>query len=98
MENLDQLRDDILRRVGAADTPEALDQVRVGALGKKGSISGLMKTLGELAPEARKAAGAALNRLKDEVAAAIEAAAMRLKDQALDERVARERVDITLPV
>jgi phenylalanyl-tRNA synthetase alpha chain len=96
MDNLDQLRDDILGQVGGAGTPEALEQVRVGALGKKGSISALMKTLGGLAPEARKEAGAALNRLKDEVAAAIDAAAGRLQEEALASRVARERVDVTL--
>jgi phenylalanyl-tRNA synthetase alpha chain len=98
MEDLDKIRDDIEAALGKADGLAALDEIRVAALGKKGRVTGLMKTLGGLDPEARRTAGAALNRLKDEIAAAIEAAASRLGEADLERRLATERVDVTLPV
>jgi phenylalanyl-tRNA synthetase alpha chain len=63
--------------------------VRVAALGKKGEISALMATLGKMDPEERKAAGAALNVLKDEIDAALRAKKAALADAALDERLGR---------
>jgi phenylalanyl-tRNA synthetase alpha chain len=98
MDDLDRLRRDTLAAIAAAPDREALEQVRVAALGRKGSITGALKGLGALDPEARKAAGAALNRLKDEVAAALAAAAGRAGEAALAARLAAERIDVTLPV
>ncbi len=98
MEELETIRARALEAVAAAASLEALEAARVAALGKKGSISGLMGRLGAMGPEERKAAGALLNAVKDEVAAAIAAAKAGLEAKALDERLARERVDVTLPV
>src|SRR6266849_4907172 len=98
MNDLDRIRKELLDAVGAAGNREALEQVRVTALGRKGRITELMKGLGGLAAEARKAAGAALNRLKDDVAAAIDAATGRLAAAELAARLAGERLDVTLPV
>ncbi|WP_343564262.1 phenylalanine--tRNA ligase subunit alpha [Kiloniella sp. b19] len=97
MENLDQLRSDVLQRVSESETLEALDGVRVQALGKKGEITGLMKTLGGLDPEARKAAGQALNVVKQEVADAIEQRKAVLEEAALEAKLAEERIDVSLP-
>ena len=72
--------------------------MRVSALGKKGSISERMKSLGGMAPDERKAAGAALNLLKDKVADAIAARKAALQEAALEARLASEKVDVTLPV
>ncbi|MDE2514221.1 MAG: phenylalanine--tRNA ligase subunit alpha [Alphaproteobacteria bacterium] len=98
MESLDHIRDELLRLVKAATSLEGLEQVRVGSLGRKGRLTGLLKELGALAPEARKARGAALNQLKDEIEAALAEAHARLNDAALNARLAQERVDVTLPV
>src|SRR5579863_5038320 len=98
MESLDHIRDEILRLIRGAAHPDALDQVRVAALGKKGRITALMKGLAGLDPEARRQRGAALNRLKDEVEEAIGHAARRLEDETLRQRLIGERVDVTLPV
>jgi len=98
MESLDHIRDELLRLVKGATDLEGLEQVRVGALGRKGRLTALLKELGTLAPDARKARGAALNQLKDEVEAALAEANARLSDRALDARLAQERVDVTLPV
>jgi phenylalanyl-tRNA synthetase alpha chain len=98
MESLDHIRDEILRLIKSAVSREALDHIRVAALGKKGQVTALMKSLAGLDPEARRAHGAALNRLKDEVEGAIGHAARRLDDEALTARLAGERLDVTLPV
>jgi len=84
--------------VAGADSIDALEAIRVEALGKKGEITGLMKSLGAMSPEERKAAGQRFNLAKDAVAAAIEARKAVLGEAAIDARLAAETVDITLPV
>ncbi|PPR21701.1 MAG: hypothetical protein CFH38_01308, partial [Alphaproteobacteria bacterium MarineAlpha10_Bin1] len=81
----------------AADL-SALDQARVTALGKKGRLTERMKGLGALEPDARKAAGQELNRLKGELTEALDARRAALEGGALDARLGAEKVDITLPV
>jgi phenylalanyl-tRNA synthetase alpha chain len=81
---------------GAADLA-ALEELRVAELGKKGRISGLMKTLGTMSPEERQDKGPKLNALKDKVDAAIRARKAALEDAALSEQLAREKADLTLP-
>ncbi|EPY03303.1 phenylalanine--tRNA ligase subunit alpha [Magnetospirillum fulvum] len=97
MHDLDRLRAEALAAIAAATSLEQLEAARVAALGKKGSISGLMKSLGAMSPDERKTAGAVLNVARDEVATALETARAALEAQALNERLARERIDVTLP-
>jgi hypothetical protein len=85
-------------QVAAAADEAALEAVRVSALGKKGTISEQMKGLGALSPDERKSFGAALNLIKDKVSDAISLRKAALADKALNERLARETVDVTLPV
>jgi phenylalanyl-tRNA synthetase alpha chain len=92
------LRAEIGAAVDAAADEAAIEAVRVSALGKKGSVSALLATLGGIAPEERKSAGAAINGLKADVTALIEAKAVALAKAALDARLASERLDVTLPV
>ena len=92
------LRAEIAATAAAASDAGAIEAVRVAARGKKGSVSALLATLGGIAPEERKSAGAAINGLKTEVTALIEARAAELGKAALDARLAAERVDVTLPV
>ena len=94
---VETLKAETLSAIAAAGTPEALEEVRVAALGKKGSVTGLMKDLGGLDPEARKARGAALNQLKDEIASALAGRKAELQAAALAARLMSERVDVTLP-
>ncbi len=98
MSTLQTLEDEVLAQVAAASDEAALEAVRVGALGKKGSVSERMKSLGGMSAEDRKAAGAALNLLKDRVAEAIAARRAMLQDQALDARLTSEKIDVTLPI
>jgi phenylalanyl-tRNA synthetase alpha chain len=98
MEPLDALRDRLLGAVAAADTPVALEQLRVSALGRKGEITQRMKDLATLDGDARREAGAALNQVKDAVQGAIDRVAAQLAEAELDRRLAEERIDVTLPV
>src|SRR6201996_4041471 len=91
------LQSDILAQVSGAGDEAALEAVRVAALGKKGSISELMKTLGGMSPEDRKTQGPLLNGLRDAVTEAIAARKAQLGDAALDARLAGEKIDVTLP-
>ena len=96
--SLEALIRQILEQIAKAGDEAALETVRVGTLGKKGAISEQMKALGALAPEERKAAGAALNVLKDRVTEALSARKAMLRDVALEARLASEAIDVTLPV
>ncbi|WP_461308448.1 phenylalanine--tRNA ligase subunit alpha, partial [Albidovulum sp.] len=97
MDGLDALRSRYLDGISAAADEAALESLRVAALGKKGEISLKMRELGQMPPEARQAAGQALNRLKDEIDAALRARKAALADAALDERLKSEWLDVTLP-
>jgi phenylalanyl-tRNA synthetase alpha chain len=97
MEQLEGVRKKWLAAAVEAGSPEALDRVRVEALGKKGEITQLLKGLAGLDAEARREAGQRLNAVKESVAEAIEARKVALDELALDARLAGERVDVTLP-
>src|SRR5687768_16609532 len=98
MTDLASLERQILDAVAASSDEAALDAVRVSALGKKGSVSELLKTLGGMSPEERKVQGAAFNALRDRVGEAIAARKSALEASLLDSRLASERVDVSLPV
>ena len=98
MENPEQLKDALLADVAAASDLDALEQLRVSALGRKGRITDLMKGLGGLDPDERKATGQALNQVKEAVHSAIDARKTDLQDAELDARLVDEAVDVTLPV
>ncbi|CAK0763725.1 phenylalanine--tRNA ligase subunit alpha [Azospirillaceae bacterium] len=95
---LDGLKAELLATLAAAGDLATLEDARVSALGKKGRITGLMKELGGLSPEERKARGAALNLLKDEIATAIEDRRLALLRAARSARLESERIDVTLPI
>ena len=83
--------------IASAGDLRTLDAVRVGVLGKSGALTGLLKELGKLAPDERRARGAALNELRDRLGAAIEARRAVLEGEELAARLAAEREDVTLP-
>ena len=96
-DDLQKLKDEMMSAVAAAADMTALEALRVSALGKKGTITGQMKALGGLGPEARKTTGQALNQIKDAVGQAIEARKAGFAEAELEARLAEERVDVTLP-
>ncbi|OKL44243.1 phenylalanine--tRNA ligase subunit alpha [Pseudovibrio exalbescens] len=98
MSDLQTLEAEITAAIEAAATEAALEDVRVATLGKKGSVSEKMKTLGKMSPEERKEMGPALNGLKTRVADAIAARKEVLKKEALEARLASETIDVTQPL
>ena len=89
---------EMLAAIAQAGDEAALESVRVAALGKKGTISALLATLGKMSPDERRSAGAAINALKDEVSAALDARRVALKSAGLQARLEREALDVSLPV
>ena len=96
MENLDQLKTDLLAQIEDADLA-ALEELRVSALGKSGTITEMVKGIGQLPPEDRRDAGQQLNVLKNAVADAIDAKKDVLEAVALDASLEQDRIDVTLP-
>ena len=97
MTDISNLEGEILGAIASAPDEAALEAVRVAALGKKGAISELLKTLGGMSADERKVNGPLFNGLRDKVAAAIAARKAELGDAALNARLAQETIDVTLP-
>jgi phenylalanyl-tRNA synthetase alpha chain len=98
MADFKKLEDESLAAIDAAKDDAALEAVRVGALGKKGSISELLKTLGTMTPEERKQQGPLINGLRDRVSEALAQKRDTLKRAAIAGRLAADKVDVTLPL
>ena len=97
MSDIEQLEQKIIAEVSGAADEATLEAVRVAALGKSGSVSALLKTLGTMTPDERKQQGPLINGLKDRVTTALGARRDALKAQRLDARLNTEAVDVTLP-
>ncbi|MEW9835578.1 phenylalanine--tRNA ligase subunit alpha [Mesorhizobium marinum] len=98
MSEMETLENSLMAEIAAASDEAAIEAVRVSALGKKGSVSELLKTLGSMTPEERQTRGPAINGLKNRVTEALGARKAELKDAAIVHRLAAETVDVTLPV
>jgi phenylalanyl-tRNA synthetase alpha chain len=97
MNELQRLEESALAEIGAAESLRALDDLRVRYLGKKGEVTQRLKGLGELSPDERREAGAAINVVKDRLAEAVAARKALLEGAAMDERLSGESLDVTLP-
>jgi len=97
IDNLASLTDEAIREVLAATDMATLEQVRVEYLGKKGKITDLLKGLGRLSAEQRPAAGALINKAKEQVQEQLNARRQHLEDAQVAQQLAAERVDVTLP-
>ena len=98
MEDLKELEANVLQSVNNAADLRALDEVRVSVLGKKGSLTEKMKSLGTLPQEEKIAAGKALNILKNTIEASIDNKRHELETAELNKKLAGERIDVTLPI
>jgi len=96
MDNLAALTEEALKLVAEAQDMAALDHVRVEYLGKKGQITALLKTLGKLSAEERPAAGAEINKAKQQVQEQITVAKDGFEKAAIAEKLASETIDVTL--
>jgi phenylalanyl-tRNA synthetase alpha chain len=96
-EQLEQLKNSALPAIQSATSEEQLQEIRVRLLGKKGELTTLMKGLGLLAPEERPLVGQVVNRVRDELEAALTTALSDARLSAQTARLQSERVDVTLP-
>ncbi|WP_286785212.1 MULTISPECIES: phenylalanine--tRNA ligase subunit alpha [Pseudomonas] len=97
MENLDALVSQALEAVQHSEDVNALEQIRVLYLGKKGELTQVMKTLGDIPAEERPKVGALINSAKERVQDALNARKAGLESAALSAKLAAERIDVTLP-
>src|SRR3954467_11782604 len=97
MSEFDRLRAEAVAAIDAAADAAALEAVRVGALGRKGTVTALMKNLGTTDAQARRGYGAQVNALKDELTQRIEARRGVLADAELSQRLQSETIDLSLP-
>ena len=97
MTDIATLQNQILSAIDAATTPDALEAVRIDALGKQGSVSALLKTLGQMSPEERQVQGPVINGLREAVTNGIAGKKTALETAILNQRLATERLDMTLP-
>ncbi|HMU22551.1 MAG TPA: phenylalanine--tRNA ligase subunit alpha, partial [Sphingorhabdus sp.] len=97
MSDIESLKTSLLAAIEAADTPDALEAVRIDALGKQGSVSALLKSLGQMSPEERQVQGPMINGLREAVTNGIAAKKAALETAILNQRLATERLDMTLP-
>jgi phenylalanyl-tRNA synthetase alpha chain len=97
MTDLSTLEADLAAQIDAAADAQALEALRVAALGKSGSISGLLKSLGAMSPDERREQGPLINGLRDRIGARLAQRKAALEAAELDARLAAEQVDLTLP-
>ncbi|MEA3013987.1 MAG: phenylalanyl-tRNA synthetase alpha chain [Sphingomonadales bacterium] len=96
--DLQQAKKDWLVRIGAAADLPALEALRVAALGKQGAVTALLKTLGGMSPEERAREGPLIHGLREAVTEALAGRKAALEEAALDQRLATEGLDMSLPV
>ena len=97
MTDIATLQSQTLADIGTVETMDALEAIRITALGKQGSVSALLKSLGGMMPEERQAQGPVINGLREAVTAAIADKKAALEGAILNARLATERLDMTLP-
>src|SRR4051812_16092214 len=97
IEKLGAIGEQALKDVEAAGSLEALEQVRIAVLGKKGALSEVLKGLGAVSAEERPRIGASANEWKRKIEEALDAKKSVLESALLEAKLASERIDVTLP-
>jgi phenylalanyl-tRNA synthetase alpha chain len=96
MGEIEGLKAGLIAAIDSADTADALEAVRISALGKQGSVSALLKTMGAMSPDERQVQGPIINGLRETVTVALATKKAALESAALNQRLATERLDMTL--
>lgn len=95
-ENIEEIKNKAISELEKAISFEQVDEIRVKYLGKKGEITSLLKTLGQMEPEARKEAGSIINLIRQEIESLIEIKSDFFKQKAIDEKLSSEKIDISI--
>lgn len=94
---LDEIKQKALTSIASSDSLDALNDVRVNILGKKGELTAVLKSMKDVAPEDRPKVGQMVNDVRVEIETALEEAKKHLEQAALEARLAAEEIDVTLP-
>jgi phenylalanyl-tRNA synthetase alpha chain len=97
MENLSSLTGEALQLVERASDLDGIEQVRVDFLGKKGHLTSLLKSLGQLSAEQRPEAGAKINAAKEQIMNALSEKKAQLEERQIAEQLSAQAVDVTQP-
>ncbi|MBO8126842.1 MAG: phenylalanine--tRNA ligase subunit alpha [Firmicutes bacterium] len=97
LEKIAKIRDEALRAVEVAADKESLDQIRVRFLGKKGELTAILRSMGQVPKEERPKVGQEVNTLRRQLEEALESKLKDLERAELEKRLTREKVDVTLP-
>ena len=97
MQDLIKLTDEIIEKVSACNSADALNDVRVEYLGKKGTLTLIMKEMKDLSPEERPAFGQKVNDVRQKAENAIASMKEKLEAAATAEKLSAEKIDVTLP-
>lgn len=97
MQDLSELIESARQDFAQAEQPAALEDAKAKYIGKSGAVTALMKSLGQLAPEERRARGQEINKAKAAIEAALNARREQLAQAAMQAKLASEAIDVTLP-
>ena len=96
-EQLEQIRIQALAALDAAETPAALEELRVNLLGKKGELTAVLKQMGKLSPEERPVMGQVANAVRADIEAKLEERKAIINAAVLEQKLAAEAIDVTIP-
>ena len=94
---LEQIKQQALAALDAAETPAALDELRVKVLGKKGELTAVLKQMGKLSPEERPIMGQIANSVRAEIEAKLEECKTTINAKVLEAKLESESIDVTIP-
>lgn len=96
-EKLEQIKQSAIEALNSIEAEKELDALRVKFLGKKGELTAILKGMGSLSPEERPIVGQLANKVRAEIEEAIESMTSKIKEKALDAKLAAETLDVTMP-
>ena len=97
IDRLKELRREALEKIHSAQAQEALNQLKVAYLGKKGELTAMLKSMKDMAPQERAEFGKVVNEARESIEEAIHSVGRKLSDLALEARLEAEKIDVTLP-
>ena len=96
-EQLEQIKASALAAIAGAETEQALEEVRVRFLGKKGELTAILRGMGSVSPEDRPKIGAMVNTIRAEIEDCLSTRFAALKAESMERKLREERIDVTLP-
>ena len=96
-QELERIKQEALETLGAADTEQALEALRVKYLGKKGELTAILKQMGSLSAQERPVVGQLANQVRADIESAVSAKAAQIESRIMSDRLVEEAIDVTLP-